>query len=394
MRLLVDYRPALRARTGVGEWIHNLVRSVLAVSAPGARSAGAADLSLFVSSWKDRPAPEALTELAGAHFIDRRIPVRALTWAWNRLGWPPVELLAWDQPPAIAFSPTPLQLPSRAPVRVVTLHDFDFLDHPERTWGEMKRDFPALIQRSVAGADLVVTISHFTAREAVRRLSLPEDRLVVVRPGVPDWIEKGGQAPFPPPDMAKRGPGPLFGGYILFVGTLEPRKNALGLIEAYRRLVRRLPEAPRLVLAGGIPDIAAETITQALATPVGSRIDAVGYVRPDDRLSVYSGASMLVLPSYMEGFGIPVLEAMALGIPVVTTERGALPEVAGQAALYADPDDHDGLAAAMHRVLTEPGLAASMRERGLEQARGFDWLSEASHMLDRFSAAAAKAGRP
>ncbi len=384
MRLLVDYRPALRARTGVGEWVHYLMRGVLEVATAGHPTAPV-DLSLFVSSWKDRPTPETLAELKAARFVDRRIPVRLLTWAWNRTGWPPVEWLAGGPAPDVAFSPTPLPLPTRARVRAVTLHDFDFLDHPERTWGEMKRDFPAMIQRSVSGADLVVTISHYTAREAIRRLSVPEDRLVVVRPGVPDWIPNAG----PSQGSAAEGADlPRSHPYILFVGTLEPRKNVPGLIAAYRLLVERMPEAPQLVLAGGIPPMAAGTIAQALATPIGARIDARGYLQPSDRLAVYRGASMLVLPSYMEGFGIPVLEAMALGIPVITTDRGALPEVGGDAALYTDPDDHEALATAMCRVLTEPGLASAMRTRGLAQAQHFDWRGSAAHLLDRFAAAA------
>jgi alpha-1,3-rhamnosyl/mannosyltransferase len=274
-------------------------------------------------------------------------------------------------------------------VRVVTVHDLDFLDHPERTWAEMRRDFPALIRRNVLQADLVVTISHFTAGEAARRLGIPAERLVVCRPGVPDWITNRGQAPYSAGDRP--------GGYIRFVGTLEPRKNVSGLIDAYGRLTARLPGAPRLVMAGGIPEVAAGPIREALAGPAGRHIDALGYLRPQDRLALFAGASLLVLPSFMEGFGLPVLEAMALGVPVIVSDRGALPEVAGDAGLVTGPDDHDGLAQAMFRVLTEPGLAASMRERGLAQAARFSWDTSASHLCERFAEALGrrrKADRP
>lgn len=394
MRLLVDYRPALRARTGVGEWVHQLVKTILGLprDRPGpagpdplrTRNSGdPLELSLFVSSWKDRPAPEALADLPGARFLDRRIPVRALTWAWNRLTWPPVEYLVGQAAFDATFSPTPLLVPTLGGVRVVTVHDLDFLDHPERTWGEMRRDFPALIRRHVGRATLVTTISHFTAGEASRRLGIPEHKLVVCRPGVPEWARAAGPQP----------PAPASTGYILFVGTLEPRKNVGGLIEAYARLVAKKPDAPRLVLAGGRPPVVEPALEAGLNGPLASRIDALGYLEPHARTSVYAGARMLVLPSRMEGFGLPVLEAMALGVPVLVSDRGALPEVAGDAGLVTAPDDLDGLAAAMERVLTEPGLAASMRERGFAQAARFDWCDAATHFMSRISGAIAEERR-
>jgi glycosyltransferase involved in cell wall biosynthesis len=379
MRLLVDYRPALRARTGVGEWVHQLVKTALSLGTSPSGPA-APDIALFVSSWKDRPAPDAQADLPGAQFFDRRIPVRALTWAWNRLTWPPVEYLLGQPAFDATFSPTPLLVPTRSSVRVVTVHDLDFLDHPERTWGEMRRDFPDLVRRHVSRATLVTTISQFTAAEARRRLDVPDHKLVVCRPGVPEWARVAG--PQPPASAST--------GYILFVGTLEPRKNLVGLLDAYARLVARLPEAPRLVLAGGRPPVVDPALESRLSGPLAPRIEALGYLDPAARASVYAGARMLVLPSRMEGFGLPVLEALALGIPVVVSDRGALPEVAGDAGLVCAPDDLDGLAAAMARILTEPGLAASMRERGFRQAARFDWRIAATEFVTRISGAIAE----
>jgi glycosyltransferase involved in cell wall biosynthesis len=373
MRILVDYRPALRARTGVGEWIHNLVRTVIRL--PDHRAAARA-VSLFVSSWKDRPHPEAREDLAGADFIDRRIPVRVLTWAWHRMGWPTVERLS-GRTFDVAFSPTPLLLPSRARLRVVTVHDLDFLAHPERTWGEMRRDYPALVSRHTRRADLVVTISQFTAAEARRILDIPAERIVVVRPGVPDWVTAA--------QSRSDGRPTVPGGYILFVGTLEARKNVAGLLDAYARLVSRMPDAPRLVLAGGPTPESAGWLARAADGPAAGRVDARGYIQPADRATLYAGAAMLVLPSYMEGFGLPVLEAMALGIPVIVSTRGALPEVAGHAGLHVPPDDTAGLAEAMYRVLHEPGLASAMRERGDEQARQFSWEHSAATLVEAFA---------
>jgi glycosyltransferase involved in cell wall biosynthesis len=299
-----------------------------------------------------------------------------LTWAWHRLGWPTVERLS-GQTFDVAFSPTPMLLPSRAPLRVVTVHDLDFLAHPERTWGEMRRDYPSLVARHTGAADLVVTISHFTASEAHRLLNIPMERIVIVRPGVPDWITT-----LP---VRVDGPSPAPGEYILFVGTLEARKNVAGLLEAYARLVARVPDAPRLVLAGGPTPESATWLARAAEGPAAGRVDARGYIHPGDRAGLYARAAMLVLPSYMEGFGLPVLEAMALGIPVIVSTEGALPEVAGAAGLHVPPDDAGGLAEAMFRVLYEPGLAAAMRQRGAEQARQFSWEHSAQTLVEAFA---------
>lgn len=277
----------------------------------------------------------------------------------------------------VVFSPTPLLLPSRAPLRVVTVHDLDFLAHPERTSGEMRRDYPELAARHTRSADLVVTISNFTASEARRTLDIPAERCVVVRPGVPEWVTAARSRLDGRPIAS--------GGHILFVGTLEARKNVAGLLDAYARLVTRMPDAPRLLLAGGPTPESAAWLARAAEGPAAGRIDARGYVLPADRPALYTGAAMLVLPSYMEGFGLPVLEAMALGVPVVVSTCGALPEVAGTAGLQVQPDDTIGLAEAMYRVLHEPGLAAAMREHGAEQARQFRWEESAATLVEAFA---------
>lgn len=389
MRVLVDYRPALRARTGVGEWVHNLARALLRL--PEDAGAVRPAITLFVSSWKDRPSADARVDLPGATFVDRRVPVRVLTWAWNRLSWPPVEMLTGSRYD-VAFSPTPLLVPSRARLRTVTVHDLDFLEHPERTWGEMRRDYPMMVTQHVRQADVVVTISHFTASEATRRLGIPRERMIVCRPGVPDWIAQPLAAQLPPafgqPPRERSS-----GGYILFVGTLEARKNVAGLLESYQRLRAMWAEAPPLVLAGGVPPGTEAWLRDALAGPLGHGVTARGYMRPEDRPAVYAGAALLVLPSYMEGFGIPVLEAMALGVPVIVSSRGALPEVAGDAGVVLDPDDHGAWAEAMAGVLRSPGRAAGMRARGAAQAARFRWDDAARTLRDTLAARLADGGR-
>jgi glycosyltransferase involved in cell wall biosynthesis len=197
---------------------------------------------------------------------------------------------------------------------------------------------------------------------------------------VPEWLSK-----------AVVRPKGQSGGYILFVGTLEPRKNIQGLLAAYRILVERDPATPKLVLAGGVTPAAHPWVAESRSAPLGGRVEIAGYVPDDRRTALYADARLLVLPSFEEGFGLPVLEAMALGVPVVASDRGALPEVLGGAGLLVDPSDVGGLARAMESVLADAGIAARMRGDGLQRARGFDWLESARTLLGAYGRASERA---
>ncbi|MCX6544331.1 MAG: glycosyltransferase family 1 protein [Acidobacteria bacterium] len=381
LRLFLDYRPALTAPTGVGAWIHELIRALLALKAAGEPVAKGLEITVFSSSLRDRLAGSAIGELAGVRPVDWRLPVRALNLAWYRLGWPPVESLA-KGPFDVVHSSTPVLLPSRSGLRVSTIHDLDFLHQPGRTWGEMRRDFPRLAGDHSRRADLVVTVSNHTARGISRELGVSDGNIAICRHGVPYWVTSLAT----PPE-------PRSGGYILFVGTLEPRKNVGGLLDAYQRLLSRWPDAPRLVLAGRETPAARAWIERATGPVFKGKVDVRGYIADRDRVSTYLGAAVLVLPSFDEGFGLPALEAMALGIPVIASNRGALPEVVGDAGLLTEPEDADGIAEALRRLLTEPGLHRACREAGLMRARTFSWSDSARALLQHYLTALARQPR-
>ena len=358
LRILLDYRPALRERTGVGEYAHELAAALLRRLEPPDT------LTLFSSSWKDRlPAGR----VAGAGVVDLRIPVRVLNTAWHRLGWPPVERLAG--PVDIAHSLHPLLMPARRARQVVTVHDLDFLDHPERTRGEIRRDYAALAPAHGRTAAAVVTVSAFTAGEVERRLGVPRDRIVVCSPGAPPWVPRSVQPP---------------NGPILFMGTLEPRKNVGALLKAYAALAAARPDAPPLWLAGGATAAAAGWLREIATPPLAGRVEHLGYIAAERRYDLYARASMLVLPSHLEGFGIPVLEAMTAGVPVIVNRRGALPEVTGDAGQVVDADDPAALAAAMRRYLDDPALARDAAARGVARARHYSWDASAATLLARY----------
>jgi glycosyltransferase involved in cell wall biosynthesis len=351
LRILLDYRPALRERTGVGEYVHEIAAAL-------ARQLGPDDaLTLFSSSWKDRlPAGR----IPGARIVDARVPVRLLNLAWHRLEWPPVERLAG--PHDIAHSSHPLLMPSRAAKQVITIYDLDFLDHPERTRAEIRRDYARLAPVHAPRAAAVVTISRFTADAIQQRLGVPADRIVICPPGAPAWQARATPAP--------RGP-------ILFMGTLEPRKNLGALLGAYAKLREMDSAAPPLWLAGGVTEASTPWLRAIAEPPLRGHVTHLGYIESEARYGVYAQASMLVLPSHLEGFGMTVLEAMTVGVPVVVSRRGALPDLAGGAGQVIEPDDIQGLAAAMKRYLDDPAAAAVATARGLERARRYSWDASA-----------------
>ncbi|MES1255373.1 MAG: glycosyltransferase family 1 protein [Acidobacteriota bacterium] len=387
MRVLIDYRPALRHPSGAGEYTYQLATALLAMALTD--GGGTLDLTLFSSSWKDRltPAPE----LSGAAIVDCRVPVRALNFAWHRLEWPPIEWLtgrAFD----VVHSSHPLLLPARRAAQVVTIHDLHFLAHPEHTRAEVRRDYPALVRGHARRAARILVPSAFTAGEVVRHLDVDRQRIAICPPGAPPWAPRDA---------------PMDGGYLLFFSTLEPRKNVAGLLDAYERLLGsaagRAPVTegergaiPDLVLAGRASAQAQPWLDRLTRAPLAGRVRHLGYVDPADRQALYAGARLLVMPSFDEGFGIPVLEAMACGVPVVAAARGALPEVLDGAGTLVDPDDPADIAAGISRVLNDAGYAERCVGRGLARARAFTWAGTARAVEGAYRGAVAErlAGAP
>ena len=361
VRVLIDYRPALRHRTGVGEYIHRVAEALAA--------SDDLSVSVFSSSWKDRLDP-AVVDARWTTF-DRRIPVRVLNFLWHRCEWPSVERLTGRQFDVV-HSAHPLLLPSRTAAQVVTIHDLDFLSHPERTRAEIRRDYPDLVHAHATRADAIVVSSRYAALQVSQTLGIDSADITVCPGGAPDW-----------PARTR----PPSGGHILFMGTLEPRKNVGTLLDAYERLVARHPSAPPLILAGTALPEAAPWLARLTEPPLAGRVRHVGYVDRYQQRRLYDQAAALALPSLEEGFGFPALEAMVVGVPVVASDRGALPEVVGDAGLLVTPDRADDLADALARVLFERKTAETLVARGLARARRYTWKATADAVIAAYSAA-------
>jgi glycosyltransferase involved in cell wall biosynthesis len=245
---------------------------------------------------------------------------------------------------------------------VVTVHDLSFERHPEFMPFHDRLLFRTLVPRSVARAERVLAVSEWTKRDLVERYGIAEEKIVVTPNGVDEIFHPNGAAPTRPR-------------YALFVGAIQPRKDPLTALEA----LALLDDDLGLVVVGAEKRGADEVRTAVRRLGLGGRVEFAGHVELDELAALYRGAACLVFPSRYEGFGLPVLEAMASGTPVVAAATGALPEIAGDAAVLVEPADPAALAGGIERALADRDRLVAA---GLERARRFSWADTARRTLD------------
>jgi glycosyltransferase involved in cell wall biosynthesis len=358
----LDLRPALRRPTGVGAYVLALARRLPSL-APDDR------FYLFSASLKDRYPPTDWPP--NVTLVDRPIPVQALNYSWNRLGFPALDRLV-GAPLDLVHSPHPLIVPGKRAKHIVTIHDLFFVKHPEMTEAEIRRDYVPLVKEHVRRADGVICVSQHTAHEARLLLDIPPQKIAVI----PNGVDPEYRASVTPEEvdatLARRR---LPRGALLYIGSEEKRKNLVGLAMAYMGLSRRGRRVPPLVLVGpGSHWASGGTI----ASP---RIHATGYLETPEIRALMAASAALVLPSLEEGFGLPVAEAMAAGLPVVCSRGSALEEVAAGAATLVNPLDTASIATGIERLLDDPARAKEQRLKGLEASRRFDWDRAAEQTL-------------
>jgi glycosyltransferase involved in cell wall biosynthesis len=350
LRIAFDATSLLGARTGVGEVTLHLLAAL----------AGRDDLDIaaYAITWRGREELERLAP-AGVRCATRAFPARATRVLWPRVTKPAIE--RWTGPVDLVHATSFVAPPAAAPV-LLTIHDLTFVRFPDMCTSDTL-SYARLIRVALERGATVHTYSDFVADEVRATFDLPAERVVRVYPGLAPTA--GGD-----PVRGRR----LAGGdrYVLALATIEPRKNLPTLVRAFDAVADGDPEA-RLVIAG--PDgwgVASFDAACAAARHRG-RVHRLGYVDDRDRRDLLAGAALLAYPSIYEGFGLPPLEAMQSGIPVVAADCGPLPEVLGDAALLPDPLDDDSIADALRRIVNDAELRATLVARGNECLRRYTW---------------------
>ena len=353
MRIGFDIGPISTARSGVGNYCLHLLRELLQMDG--------LDLSGFAASVRQLDLAALGRPLPHRHLP---IPTRLMYKVWSVFGAPKVDSLLGGVD--IYHATNYFLPPVKRAKRVLTIHDIAFKKHPELCSPKIVGPFSEGVAGFARAADAVIADSESTRRDIIEMLGVRENRVHTVHLAVED-----GLAPMPREEARKiagrKNP------YLLFVSTIEPRKNVQGIIKAFERIQDDFPHDLMLAGARGwMP----ESFWRELSGH-SARILTPGFVAQRDMRAVFSAADAFVFPSYYEGFGLPVLEAMACGCPVITANNSSLPEVAGDAAEYCDANDIDSIANAMRRVLSDSALRESMSQRGLAQAAKFSWKKTA-----------------
>ncbi len=269
---------------------------------------------------------------------------------------------------------------------VITVHDLAFLLYPHFLTKESARYY-GHIDQAVRWTDHIIAVSESTKRDTMQHLGVPEDKITVVY--------EAANPIFRPIDRAEareqvRNRHGLEGPFILFVSTIEPRKNVPTLVRALWQLQECYKEDVRLVLAGGKGWLFEDAFAIIEELKMDSQVHLLGRVSSEDLLYLYNAAELLAHPAFYEGFGLPPLEAMACGLPVVVSQVASLPEVVGDAGLLIDPHDVDELTVGMWRILNDSELRQEMREKGFRQAERFSWQRAARETLAIYKLASEK----
>jgi glycosyltransferase involved in cell wall biosynthesis len=408
MKIGIDYTAAVWQGAGIGRYTRELVRAII-------EQGGEFEYVLFYAAGgvqPDSPYLADLAQLRAAHPNVASAPIplspRRLTQLWQRLRVPlPVELFTGRID--LLHAPDFVLPPTRART-LLTIHDLSFLVHPECHLPSMVRYLSSAVPRSVRRADAVLADSEATRRDLVRLLATDPARVTIVYPGVAPRFR-----PLPPaetePLRQRLG---LPERFLLFVSTIEPRKNLVRLLEAFALLIEPRIEDRGSRIAGGIePKIEDrgskiaggddppssilgqlhlviagrrgwlyEDVFDAIERlGLGGRVRVLDFVDDNDLPALYNLAWAFAYPSIYEGFGLPALEAMACGTPVITANNSSLPEVVGDAALLAPAEDVVALAEALRRAATDEALRARLRIAGPERAQQFTWQRAAQQVL-------------
>lgn len=371
VRIAIDYTAALNQSGGIGRFVRDLVQALADLDAE----------NQYVLLHARRKGGQEVKVPSGANFSTRALPVpeRWSTILWHRAHLRlPAEV--FTGPVDVFHAPDFMLPPVRRARTLVTVHDLAFLLRPESAHEGLRLFLEQVVPRSVARADYVLTDSENTRNDVICLMDAPPERVFVIPGGVAATFRPAAEETIEAVCRARGITRP----YVLSAGTIQPRKNYPTLIEAYDRMRVRTRCPHQLVIAGGEGWLTEATFERAARSAFHEDIHFAGFVPDEELVALYSGANVFAYPSYYEGSGLPIWEAMACGAPVVCSNTSCLPDCAGDAALLVSPDDPEGLSELLEAVCSDPALAADLRRKGTERALSFQWSHSAQRLLDLY----------
>jgi glycosyltransferase involved in cell wall biosynthesis len=365
MRIGIDIRVLAGRRTGIGRFVGQLLNGLAAIDRDNS-------YILFFNALKG-PVPDDIPGADNFKILPIRWPNKLLNAAWAYSLFPKIETFTGSLD--LFHAPNFQMPPTRKAASVLTIHDLVFLLHPEMAIPASVRHFGPRIRHYAARADIIVADSHATANDIVTHLDVRPERVRTVYPGA-TRLREAGQNEI---ESIRRKHG-IGQNYILFVGAIEPRKNLARLFTAFD--LSGLHRDFELVLVGPKGWHTDNIFATWRGLPCRDRIRWLDYVDDTDLAALYSGAAFFAYPSLLEGFGLPILEAMSVGCPVLTSGVSSMPEVAGDAALYIEPFDIDSIACGLRRLADDTALRLNLATLGRQRVELFTWERAASEMIE------------
>jgi glycosyltransferase involved in cell wall biosynthesis len=368
LRVGIDYTAAVHQQAGIGRYTRGLVEAL-------AKLGSEHEYVLFMAGGETQIPDFRMPD----NFRTRRVPLsdRFMTIIWHRLRLPlPVDL--FTGPLDVFHSPDYVLPPLRQGRKVVTIHDLSFLRYPEGAEPSLRQYLSRAVPSAVRRADLVLADSENTKRDIIELLGVAAGKVEVLYPGVDERFR-----PLEDEELLG-GVSELYGlssPFILSVGTLEPRKNLSLLFDAYVALRAAADISHKLVIVGGKGWLYEGIFDRVQELSLEEDVIFLGFVAEKNLPALYNLADVFVFPSLYEGFGLPPLEAMACGTPIIASQSSSLPEVVGGAGLMVSSEDSKALAQAMKTVLDDPALREDLAKKGLQQARKFTWPTAAQKLV-------------
>jgi glycosyltransferase involved in cell wall biosynthesis len=373
LRVSIDYTAGVRQQAGVGRFVRGLVGALIELDQANNYSL------LYTAPDRGQPKP-ALPRAANVASRPFVISERWLNLLWYRLGIPlPIELVGGSAD--LFYFPDFALPPVRRGRTVITIHDLSFLLVPDCAEDGLRAHLERVVPASVRGADYITADSENTRNELTTLLDAAPGRVKVVYGGVDARfrpVEDRGAL-----ERVRRKYGLHFP-FVLYVGTIEPRKNLGRLLRAFTVLRSRKGIAHRLVVAGGLGWLYQGVLRELDELAAEHEVVFLGRIIDEDLPALYSLSDVFVFPSLYEGFGLPPLEAMACGRPVICSNTSSLPEVVGDAGVLVSPFDVDGLADAIGELIADPDRREHLGQLGQARSREFSWNASARRLLDVF----------